>query len=55
MDILKSKKGEFLMEQEQLFYDMIFKRKSFHIFKDTQGISTSELEIIEKNIRRFNH
>lgn len=35
------------MNREQLFYDMIFKRKSFHIFKDIGEISTEELSEIE--------
>lgn len=32
---------------DELFYQMIFKRKSFHIFKDIETISPTELESIE--------
>lgn len=41
------------MNQELLFYDMIFKRKSFHLFKDTQNISSSELQDIENAYKTF--
>lgn len=36
------------MNQNELFYRMIFKRKSFHIFKDILSISTEELEKIKE-------
>ncbi len=36
------------MDTEQLFYEMIFKRKSFHIFKEIGEISHSEIEEIIK-------
>lgn len=36
-----------------LFYDMIFKRKSFHIFKDILNISTQELKDIEEKFKTF--
>lgn len=37
------------MESIEVLYQMIFKRKSFHIFKDTQRISEAELQdIVEK-------
>lgn len=36
-----------------LYYDMIFKRKSFHIFKDTLSISHNELEDIKHKIYTF--
>lgn len=32
---------------EALFYQMIFKRKSFHLFKETMPISETELQAIE--------
>lgn len=35
------------MKNEQLFYEMIFKRKSFHIFKEIGEISAEELADIE--------
>lgn len=35
------------MNREELFYDMIFKRKSFHLFKNTGEISPEELSEIE--------
>ena len=33
------------MKREALFYEMIFKRKSFHIFKETGKIASEELII----------
>lgn len=36
------------MNQEALFYEMIFKRKSFHIFKDIGKITDEELKDIEE-------
>ena len=36
---------------DDLWYQMIFKRKSFHIFKDRQTISDIELRNIEENIK----
>lgn len=36
-----------------IFYDMIFKRKSFHIFKDTLSISQFELDDIKQNFYTF--
>lgn len=36
------------MNQNELFYQMIFKRKSFHIFRDTLSISQEELEEIKQ-------
>ena len=41
------------MNREELFYEMIFKRKSFHIFKDIQTISESELVAIEEVYQTF--
>ena len=41
------------MNQEELFYDMIFKRKSFHIFKETQRITPSELKDIVDKYKAF--
>ena len=38
---------------DDLWYQMIFKRKSFHIFKDRQTISDIELRNIEENIKKF--
>lgn len=36
---------------KQLYYEMIFKRKSFHIFKDTGTISSEEIQDIEETYR----
>lgn len=44
-------KSEVVMED--LFYQMIFKRKSFHIFRETQNISVSELKDIEEKYKTF--
>lgn len=41
------------MNQEALFYDMIFRRKSFHIFKETQRITPSELKDIVDKYKTF--
>lgn len=41
------------MNQEGLFYDMIFKRKSFHIFNETQRITPSELKNIVDKYKAF--
>lgn len=41
------------MNREQLFYDMIFKRKSFHLFKDIGEISKEELSEIESVYKTF--
>lgn len=41
------------MNQEELLYQMIFKRKSFHIFKDTGKISDEELHTIESVCKTF--
>lgn len=41
------------MHQNELFYQMIFKRKSFHIFKGTQTITTAELQAIEDAYKTF--
>lgn len=38
---------------EQFLYPMIFKRKSFHLFKDTGHISDGELAQIEEVVRTF--
>lgn len=38
---------------QDLFYQMIFKRKSFHIFRGTQNISVSELKDIEEKYKTF--
>lgn len=38
---------------DSIFYDMIFKRKSFHIFKDTLSISQIELEDINQKFYTF--
>ena len=35
------------MKNNEMFYEMIFKRKSFHIFKDIGCIAPEELEAIE--------
>lgn len=35
------------MNQENLYYDMLFKRKSFHVFRDIGTISEKELTDIE--------
>lgn len=41
------------MHQNDLFYQMIFKRKSFHIFKDILSISIEELKEIEEVYQTF--
>lgn len=41
------------MNQDELLYQMIFKRKSFHIFKDTGKISEAELQAIEEVYKTF--
>lgn len=41
------------MSEEELLYRMIFKRKSFHIFKETQSISDLELQDIEEKYKTF--
>lgn len=41
------------MEQNQLFYDMLFKRKSFHIFKETLSLNKEELVQIEEIYNTF--
>lgn len=47
MDILKTiKKGE-NMKQNEMFYEMIFKRKSFHMFKGIGCLEETELSAIE--------
>ena len=38
---------------EELFYEMIFKRKSFHLFKDIEKISSEELKDIEEKFKTF--
>lgn len=40
---------------EELFYNMIFKRKSFHLFRDigNKTISSNELEDIQKKFKTF--
>ena len=38
---------------EELLYPMIFKRKSFHIFKGTTSIHSSELKAIEETYQTF--
>lgn len=38
---------------EELFYPMIFKRKSFHLFRETQTINDSELRDIEAACQTF--
>ncbi|MGN0291494.1 MAG: nitroreductase family protein [Lachnospiraceae bacterium] len=38
---------------EELFYKMIFKRKSFHLFKEIQKIDDSELKDIEEKYKTF--
>ena len=38
---------------EELFYEMIFKRKSFHLFRETGKISSLELKYIEDKFRSF--
>lgn len=40
-------------KQEELFYEMIFKRKSFHIFKEIGCISEVELMSIEEKYKTF--
>lgn len=39
---------------DELLYQMIFKRKSFHIFKDTDKLSTEDLQKIEAFIETLN-
>lgn len=39
------------MEMDQTLYPMIFKRKSFHLFKDIQSITHEELACIEDRYR----
>lgn len=41
------------MNQEELFYEMIFKRKSFHIFRDTQTITPLEIKELEAAYQTF--
>ena len=41
------------MHQNDLFYQMIFKRKSFHIFKDILSISIEKLKEIEEVYQTF--
>lgn len=41
------------MNQEELLYDMIFKRKSFHIFKETLSITSLELKDIVDKYKTF--
>ena len=38
---------------EELLYQMIFKRKSFHLFRDTGKLSPSELRDIEETFQTF--
>ena len=38
---------------DDLWYQMIFKRKSFHIFKDKQNISGKELSNIAESFKNF--
>ena len=38
---------------QDMLYNMIFKRKSFHIFKDIGTISAAELCEIEEKYRSF--
>ena len=39
---------------DELLYQMIYKRKSFHIFKDTDKLSTEDLQKIEAFIETLN-
>jgi len=39
---------------DELLYQMIYKRKSFHIFKDTNNLSTEDLQKIEAFIETLN-
>lgn len=39
------------MNQEELFYQMIFKRKSFHLFRENRQITASELKDIEEKFK----
>lgn len=41
------------MNQEELLYDMVFKRKSFHIFKETERITPLELNDIVDKYKTF--
>lgn len=41
------------MTQNELLYQMIFKRKSFHIFKGTKSITDAELQAIENAYKTF--
>lgn len=41
------------MNREELFYQMIFKRKSFHLFRETQSINSLELKAIEEKYKTF--
>lgn len=45
INLILSKGSDFMSE---IFYDMIFKRKSFHIFRDIGKIEPEELEKIEE-------
>lgn len=38
---------------EELFYQMIFKRKSFHLFKEIEKISPEELKAVEEKFKTF--
>lgn len=38
---------------KELFYQMIFKRKSFHIFRETGKITPSEIQSIEEKYKTF--
>lgn len=42
-----------IYNMDELLYQMIFKRKSFHLFKETQKISSSELNDIEEKYKTF--
>lgn len=53
MDILNEAKKEQKMNQEELYYQMIFKRKSFHLFRETQSINSLELKAIEEKYKTF--
>ena len=41
------------MDREALFYEMIFKRKSFHIFREIGEITAQELQDIEEAYASF--
>lgn len=45
--------GVILVDRQELFYPMIFKRKSFHLFKEIGQISAEELSDIQEAYKTF--